>query len=128
VEDEEDVFDDEEIGEVEVMSENITSHISMNTLDETIGFNTLKVTGKVSKHSLYIMVNSSSTHYFIKDQVAHILQYELTTIKLLTVEATNGGTMICSSLCKNQWRMKGVNFMADVFIMELNNYDMVLEI
>jgi len=94
----EDVFDDEEIGEVEVMSENITSHISMNTLDETTGFNTLKVTGKVSKHSLYIMVNSSSTHYFIKDQVAHILQYELTTIKLLTVEATNGGTMICSSL------------------------------
>lgn len=110
------------------MSENITSHISMNTLDETTGFNTLKVIGKVSKHSLYIMVNSSSTHNFIKDQVAHKLQYELTTIKLLTVEATNGGTMICSSLCKNQWRMKGVNFMADVFIMELNNCDMVLEI
>jgi hypothetical protein len=64
VEDEEDVIDDEEIGEVEVMSENVTPHISINTLDEITCFHTLRVTGKVGKHLFYIMVNSSSTHNF----------------------------------------------------------------
>jgi hypothetical protein len=106
--DEEDVINGEEIREVEVMSENVTPRIT---------------------HSFYIMVKSDSTHNFTNDHVAHKIQYELTTIKLLTVEATNGGTLICSFLCKNfMWRMKGVNCMADVFIMELNNCGMVLGI
>ena len=47
----------------------------------------------------------------------------------MLVEAANGGTMACDQLCKNlQWKMQGIQFQADVFVMALQNYDMVLGI
>jgi hypothetical protein len=47
----------------------------------------------------------------------------------MLVEVANGGTMSCAKLCKNlQWKMQGVQFQADVFVMALQNYDMVLDI
>jgi hypothetical protein len=47
----------------------------------------------------------------------------------MMVEAANGGTMSCTSICKNlQWKMQGVQFQADIFVMKLQNYDMVLGI
>ena len=47
----------------------------------------------------------------------------------MLVEVANSGTMSCAKLCKNlQWKMQGVQFQADVFVMALQNYDMVLDI
>ena len=42
-----------------------TPQISINALEGTSGFQTLRVTGKVDKTSLFIMVDSGSTHNFI---------------------------------------------------------------
>lgn len=53
----------------------------------------------------------------------------MTPIKPMEVEAANGGTMSCTIVCKNlQWKMQGVQFQTDVFVMKLQNYDMVLGI
>nr|TKR84673.1 hypothetical protein D5086_0000255440 [Populus alba] len=47
----------------------------------------------------------------------------------MLVEAANEGTMACAQICKNlQWKMQGTQFQADVFVMALQNYDMVLGI
>ena len=49
------------------------------------------------------------------------------SIKPLTNEVKNGGTMCCTIIYKNfKWKIQGENFVPNVFIVDLNNYDMVL--
>jgi hypothetical protein len=89
----------------------------------------MKVTGRTGKQTLHILVDSGSTHNFLNSFVALKLQSELTTITPITVQAANGGKMSCESVCRGlKWKIQGVSFEADVFIMDLNNYDMVLGI
>jgi hypothetical protein len=54
---------------------------------------------------------------------------KLTSIKALIVQVVDGETMTCISVCNNfQWSMQGVDFAADVFTLDLKNYDMILGI
>jgi hypothetical protein len=102
-------------------------HIFMNALERVPGCYTLKVTGQVAKLPIFILIDSSSTHNFMNTWVANKLQCELTPINLVTVKAANGGKMLCSSICKNfRWKMQGIHYVADVFVMELDACDMVL--
>ena len=74
-------------------------------------------------------MDSESTNNFISPQVADRLHYKLTNIKPLTIQVANGVVMTCISICKNsQLLMQGVEFVADVFILKLKDYDMVLGI
>jgi hypothetical protein len=62
--------DGEDIGEVEIEVEyqnlgTTTPRIFINALEGTKGFYTLKVTSKVNKHSLFIMVDSGRTCSFL---------------------------------------------------------------
>lgn len=102
-------------------------HISMNALEGVPGCYTLKVTGRVAKLPIFILIDSGSTHNFMNTWVANKLQCVLTPINPVTVKAANGGKMLCSAICKNfRWRMQGIHCMADVFVMELEACDMVL--
>ena len=127
------ILDDEDVAEEEVQQgsemdpDNFTPQISINALEGTSGFQTLRVTSKVEKSPLFIMIDSGSTHNFINTQVAKKLSCTLTPIRPLTVEAANGGQMTCTHVCKNfLWKMQGVKFFTDVFVVELNNCDIVL--
>jgi len=65
--------DGEDTGEVEteVEDQNLgisTPHISINALEGTNGFYTFKVTSKVNKHSLFIMVDSERTRNFLNTE------------------------------------------------------------
>ena len=128
VEDDEDSLDRE--GEINVVEqESLIPHISLNALDETRGCHTLRVSGKADQHSVYILIDSRSTHNFLNSAIANKLQCLATPIRTLVVETANGGTMYCSAMCRNfRWRMQGVNFETDVFIVDLINCDMVLGI
>jgi hypothetical protein len=102
-------------------------HISMNALEGVPGCYTLKVTGRVAKLPIFILIDSGSTHNFMNTWVANKLQCVLTPINPVTVKAANGGKMLCSSICKNfRWKMQGIHCVADVFVMELDACDMVL--
>ena len=121
--------EEEETNGEEIQEEEIIPHISLNALEGTVGFHTMKVTGRTGKQTLHILVDSGSTHNFLNSFVALKLQSELTTITPITVQAANGGKMSCESVCRGlKWKIQGVSFEADVFIMDLNNYDMVLGI
>jgi hypothetical protein len=126
------IDEDEEIRGEEQFEEGyptgeLIPQISLNALEGTVGFHTMKVTGKVGKQVLHILVDSGSTHNFLNSSLAHKLQNSLTTITPITVQAANGGKMTCTSVCKGlKWEIQGVCFEADVFIMDLSNYDMML--
>jgi hypothetical protein len=128
LEDDEDnveVEDETEVREQDLL----TPYISLNALEGTMGYHTLRVARKLDKHPLYILIDSGSTHNFLNSAFANKLQCLTHPIRTLVVETTNGGTMHCSVMCRNfSWRMQGVHFVADVFIVDLLNCDMVLGI
>lgn len=108
-------------------SEDMDPHISMNALEGVPGCYTLKVTGRVHKLPIFILVDSGSTHNFMNTEVANKLQCKQTPINPVTIKAANGGKMLCSSICKNfSWKMQGIYFVTDVFLMDLDACDMVL--
>jgi len=92
--------EEEEINGEEVQEEEIIPHISLNALEGTVGFHTMKVTGRTGKQTLHVLVDSRSTHNFLNSSIALKLQSELTTITPITVQAANGGKMSCESVCK----------------------------
>lgn len=103
--------------------------ISLNALEKVNEFYTYRVTSKVDRLLLFIMVGLRSTHNFLDSRAATRLQCELSTIKPIIVETTNRGTMLCVSVYINfNQKMQGVCFNTNVFIMELKNYDMILDI
>jgi hypothetical protein len=128
IEDEEENFEEEET--IETMNvEALTPHLSLHALQGTTGCHTIKVWGKLDKCPIFILIDSGSTHNFLNANLASKQNCLLTPIKPMLVEAANGGTMSCTKLCKNlQWKMQGVQFQADVFVMPLQSYDMVLGI
>ena len=117
-------------GEADVVEQDLlTPDISLDALEGTMGCHTLRVAGKVDRHPLYILIDSGSTQNFLNSAFANKLQCLAHPILTLVVEITNGGTMHCSTMCRNfSWRMQGVHFVVDVFIVNLINCDMVLGI
>jgi len=128
VEDDGDNSEEEE--SVETMNaEALTPHLSLQAIHGTAGCQTIKVWGKINKCPILILIDSGSTHNFLHADLVDKLGCPTTTIKPMMVEAANGGTMSCTSICKNlQWKMQGVQFQVDIFVMKLQNYDMVLGI
>lgn len=88
---------------------------------------TLKVTRRVVRLPIFILVDSGSTHNFMNTWVANKLQCELTPINPVTVKAANRGKMLCFLICKDfRWKMQKIHFVADVFVMELDACNMIL--
>jgi hypothetical protein len=125
---EEEVFQ-EEAAEEEVISKEVTPHISLDALEGIVGLNIMKVNGKMDKTTVCILIDSGSTHNFLNTTIVSKLQYQLTLIKPMTVQAANGDKMVCKSMCKGlRWKMQGISFQVDVFIIDLSNCEMVLGI
>jgi hypothetical protein len=101
----------------------------LDALEGIVELNIMKVNGKMDKITVCILIDSRSTHNFLNTIVALKLQFQLTTIKPMIVQATNGDKMVCKSMCQGlRWKMQGISFQADVFIIELSNCEMVLGI
>jgi hypothetical protein len=86
----------------------VTPHIFINALEGTASFHTLKVTGKVDKHLIFIMVDSRSTQNFINSRIFYRLQCSLVTIRPLLVKAANKGTIFaqqCARILNGEYKI-----------------------
>ena len=89
----------------------------------------MKVTGRLDITTVSILIDSGRTYNFLNAEMALKLQLQLIAIKIMMVQATNGERMIRKSLCKNlKWKIQGISFVVDVFIIDLSNCEMVLGI
>ena len=96
------MIDDEDVDkgenkEVELDTEMVTFHISINSFEGIDGFHTLRVISKVNKYPIFIMIDSG-VH---TTSLTQKLQCSLAIIKFLSVKAANGETMTCTTMCKN---------------------------
>jgi len=127
-EEEDEVTTEEPTGD-DLQARELSPYISLDALEGTVGLNTMKVTGRMDRTTVSILIDSGSTHNFLNAEMTLKLQLQLTVIKPMMVQAANGERMVCKSLCNGlRWMMQGISFVADVFIIDLSNYEMVLGI
>lgn len=73
------------------------------------------------------MVDSGSTHNFVDEQVARAVGCITVDIKPIRVTVANGCTLQCKLVCGNfKWSMQGQNFSADMWVLPLIGYDVIL--
>lgn len=91
------------------------------------GFKTMRITGRVGKRAILILIYSGSTHNFLDIQLGKRLGLRLTSIQPVAVDVADGNRLECTSVCKDlQWSLRGTTFHTEVLLLPLGNCDMVL--
>ncbi|XP_076957283.1 uncharacterized protein LOC143632734 [Bidens hawaiensis] len=103
--------------------------ISIHALTGIPSYFTMKITGSIGTRTLHILVDSRSTHNFIDQKLATKLNICTQQMKSMKVTVANGNQLTCMSMCRDfKWMMQGTWFSADVLVIPLESYDMVLGI
>ncbi|XP_042059609.1 uncharacterized protein LOC121804134 [Salvia splendens] len=93
------------------------------------GFRTMRVTGRVGKKAIHILIDSGSTHNFLDLLLAKKLGLQLTQVNPVMVDVADGNRLECKSMCKGMhWLLRGTPFVTDVLLLPLGSCDMVLGI
>lgn len=105
--------------------EALAPQLSLNAINGTCSYQTMRVKGHVGTRMLFLLIDSGSTHNLMDNKVAKQLGYTLEPIDELRVTAANGNELTCTEMCRTfQWKMRGYQFWADFLILPLDNYDM----
>ncbi|PKI61860.1 hypothetical protein CRG98_017758 [Punica granatum] len=120
-----------EEGQDEVMKEELeetpSPHISLHALLGTRSCQTMRVVGIMGKRLLHILVDSGSTHNFLNEEVGRKLGCQTELMSAVRVAVANGNELKCERVCKKfRWRMQGKEYVADMLLLPLESYDMVL--
>lgn len=105
------------------------AQISVQAMDGVAAFQTMRVTGHHGKRELQLLLDSGSTHNFIDASKALKLDCKVESIDPMWVKVADGGQLKCDKIIKKfNWRMQGVEFTADVYLLPLSGSDLVLGI
>ncbi|KAL8151593.1 hypothetical protein V2J09_021401 [Rumex salicifolius] len=103
--------------------------ISVNAMAGITGYNTMRVRVIHAKQSLFILIDSGSTHNFIDKAVAERFGCELTLLSLTKVVVTDGSCLDVKSQLKDfSLTFHDTSFNTDAMVLPLRCCDMVLGI
>ncbi|XP_047308018.1 uncharacterized protein LOC124911559 [Impatiens glandulifera] len=103
--------------------------ISLHALTGSKNFQTLQIRGKIGSLPVVILIDTGSTHNFINSKILRNIGHEAMKTQVLSVKVADGSTLFCSSVCKNlKWSMEGKDYQADMKVLTMTGYDMVLGI
>lgn len=106
-----------------------TAEISIPTLTGTTNYQMMRMMGHVGKKTLHILVDSGSTHNFLNSGTTLRMKCSCERFLPIKVTAANGAKLVCESICKSfRWRMQGFEFEADMWLLPLDNYSIVLSV
>jgi len=103
--------------------------LSLNALNGTSAYHTMRVIGRFKHTPLHILIDSGSTHNFLNLATTKKLHCVIKKIPPLQVGVANGQYLPCPAMCEDfSWSLLGETFTTDVMLVTLGNYDMVLGI
>lgn len=118
-----------ESGEKLMLENSETPQLSVNALTGIGSFQTMRIKGNYGTRTLFLLIDSGSTHNFIDSRIAKQMGCVLEPISGVRFSVTNGNMIVCNEICKQfQWGMNGRIFQADFLILPLDNFDMILGI
>ncbi|KAD1274138.1 hypothetical protein E3N88_43077 [Mikania micrantha] len=112
---------------VKVIETEIDPQISLHAITGIPSYSTMKIVGAIGTKPLQILIDSGSTHNFLNDTLAEKLKCSLQNVKNMPVTIAYGNKLPCMKLCKDFQRiMQGNWFKADMLVIPLSTYDIVL--
>ena len=102
-------------------------HIFMNALSGINTYQTMKVVGMFKRHSLYILIDSGSTHNFLDLAIAKRLGCDMRGMVPLQIFVANYSKLVSSSMCKDfKWLINEDEFQANMMVVALGSCEMIL--
>ncbi|GKC72678.1 gypsy/ty3 retroelement polyprotein, partial [Tanacetum coccineum] len=96
---------------------------------EANSFQTMRITRKIRKHEVHILVDCGATHNFLDVNVAKQVGCKTNKTYPLEVAVGGGRKLISNAVCKNfELQLQGETFYIDMMILPLGGCEMVLGI
>lgn len=125
----EEVEEYEEVEEPRDEPDTELAQISLNALSGVIAFQTFRVTGNYGKKPMQLLLDSGSTHNFLDINLAEKMGCIIQDSSPMMVKVVDGSKMLCDKWVQGfTWKLQGVDFCADVFLLSLGGCDMDLAI
>ncbi|KAH9738515.1 hypothetical protein KPL71_018818 [Citrus sinensis] len=114
----------------ELVDAGITGDISsLNALAGQANPRSLRLIGAIASHTFQVLIDSGSTHNFIKPALAERLGLAIHPTTNFRVYIGNGDFLVCKQFCPQvNLTMQGTTFMVDLFILPIEGTDVVLGI
>ncbi|XP_019257158.1 PREDICTED: uncharacterized protein LOC109235483 [Nicotiana attenuata] len=129
------LIEEEEEEQIEGEGEEIATElpencaISLQALNGTLGYQTLRLRGFTEQKPLEIFIDCGSTHNFIDEGTATRLGCPISKTKPQLVQVADGREVPTYSICKGfKWLMQGAVFPDDFLVFPIGKSDIVLGI
>jgi hypothetical protein len=124
-----DLIDDEAAGAGDSTDESTTEQLFLALSEADVAGveapRTLKTKGSIQHLHVLVLIDSSSSHSFISEQVANQLQGFTRVVKLAKVEVVNENIIQSSvELLQAEWAIQGFVFCSDLKVLPLHSFDM----
>lgn len=115
---------------VETMNEVVTGDISsLNALAGQNNPHSLRLAGHIGSEKFQVLIDSGSTHNFIKPALAERLGLHIQSVNPFRVYIGNGDSLTCEFYCSQvAQQMQGYAFPVDLFLLTIEGPDVVLGI
>lgn len=105
----------------------ITPQVSINAVSGFSDYTTMRVKGTFGKRTLFILLDSGSTHNFMDPEIATKLGCEVQASKLSKVTVADGRKLGIQGRVDNfEWNLKNTTFSLSVMLIPLQGCDVVL--
>lgn len=119
--------EEEEDNLVEMEDRNDKAHISLNAVTGVSDYTTMRVRGVQGKKTIYVLIDSGSTHNFIDRKLAKMLGCKLESTHRTQVAVADGSRIAVDGRVDGfKWQFQGVEFQADFMVIPLGCHDVVL--
>lgn len=109
------------------LSEGTLLHLSCDAVAGTESPKTLKLLGVIQGKEILMLLDSGSSHTFLRASVAQHLQGVSALLHPLRVQIANGGVMRCTHELQNaSWTVQGVEFTTPLKILPLHAYGAII--
>ena len=112
-----------------VHDENNRPQTPVSAVSGVADYTTMKVRGVHGKCTIFVLLDTGSTHNFMDPKTAEMLGVKLNPAGCATVSVADGSQLgVRGKVDKFKWEFHGTNFQADFMVIPLGNCDVVLGI
>ncbi|XP_061367568.1 uncharacterized protein LOC133310624 [Gastrolobium bilobum] len=118
--------EEEVVWQVANTDENVT-HAALHILAASVNPRSLQLSALIRKQEVVVLIDSGSSHNFIRKQLADDLQLPMSRVTRMKVFMGNGEYMICEKKCVNvSLLIQGLEFVVDLWVADLSGLSVIL--